>query len=77
VNGKAVFPFSRGGTVDTPLAEPHGSVLAFLSDLHEQTGLQIASCTDQPLTGVLTEVLTQIEVAALIVIAAGQPLPEV
>ena len=35
--------------VDTHLAEPHGSMLAFLSDLHEQVEMQINQCTDDTL----------------------------
>lgn len=57
----------RDGTVDTPLAEPHGSMLAFLSDLHEQVEMAINDCRDDTLRRVLVSLRTRIETAGLLV----------
>jgi hypothetical protein len=74
VNGKGPDPlsvFTRDGTVDTPLAEPHGSVLAFLSDLHEQVELQISDCRDDTLRAILVDLRLKIEAAGLLVMASA------
>lgn len=63
--------FTRDGTVDTPLAEPHGSALAFLSDLHEQVEMQINQCSDDGLRQILIDLRGRIEAAGLLVISGG------
>jgi hypothetical protein len=58
----------RDGTVPTPLPEPHGSMLAFLSDLHEQIEIQMIAC----LREVLADLKSKVENAGLIVtLSAG------
>lgn len=57
--------------VDTPLAEPHGSMLAFLSDLHEQTELAINDCTDPVLRQILVDLRGRIEAAGLLVMSSA------
>jgi hypothetical protein len=57
----------RDGTVDTPLAEPHGSMLAFLSDLHEQVEIAINDCTEHTLRRILVDLRGRIEAAGLLV----------
>lgn len=53
--------------VATPLAEPHGSMLAFLSDLHEQTDMQIGDCNDETLRAILINLRSRIEAAGVLV----------
>jgi len=63
--------FSRDDLVDTPLAEPYGSMLAFLSDLHEQVEIQINQCRDDSLRRILLDLRSRIEAAGLLVISGG------
>lgn len=63
--------FDRDGTIETALPEPHGSMLAFLSDLHEQVEMQISGCADETLRKILVDLRSRIEAAgALIKLAA-------
>jgi hypothetical protein len=64
-------PFCSDETVDTPLAEPHGSALAFLSDLHEQVEMQINQCSDDSLRQILVDLRGRIEAAGLLVMTGG------
>lgn len=62
----------RDGTVPTQLPEPHGSMLAFLSDRHEQIEIQMIACTDDSLREVLADLKSKVENAGLIVtLSAG------
>ncbi|MCC8945990.1 hypothetical protein H8A97_12995 [Bradyrhizobium sp. Arg62] len=75
MKGKDFDPLSfdkRDGTVDAPLGEPHGSMLAFLSDLDEQVEQQLAACIDPMLRKILEEVRAQILAAAFLVKSAGE-----
>lgn len=58
----------RDGTIETPLAEPYGSMLAFLSDLHEQVEIQISECRDETLRQILIDLRGRVEAAGLLVI---------
>jgi hypothetical protein len=75
LNSKGLDPlsvFERDGMVDTPLAEPHGSMLAFLSDLHEQVEMAINDCRDDTLRRILVDLRCRIEAAGLLIkLAAG------
>jgi hypothetical protein len=66
-----VSVFTRDGTIDTPLAEPYGSALALLSDLHEQVEMQINQCSDDTLRQILIDLRGRIEAAGLLVVAGG------
>lgn len=59
--------------IDTPLTEPHGSMLAFLSDLHEQAELQISECKDETLRAILIDLRLKIEAAGLLVVTVATP----
>lgn len=65
------FPFFHDGTIDAALAEPHGSALAFLSDLHEQVEIQISNCRDDNLRIVLQHLRERVESAGLVVTMLG------
>ncbi|QOZ25296.1 hypothetical protein [Bradyrhizobium sp. CCBAU 51753] len=62
----------RHGTVDTPLAEPHGSTLAFLSDLHEQVERQISICGDETLRTIMVDLLGRLEAGGVLVRSAAE-----
>lgn len=68
--------FLSNSTTDTPLAEPHGSALAFLSDLHEQVEIQIAATSDRDLAIVLRDLQARLCSAGCVVtLLARRPLP--
>lgn len=64
--------FDRVGLVDTPLAEPHGSALAFLSDLHEQVENAINDCTEPTLRRILVDLRGRVEAAGLLVMTGAK-----
>ena len=66
----------RDGMVDTHLAEPHGSMLAFLSDLHEQVEMAIDDCCDETLLRVLVSLRIRIEASGLMVKSAANSSKE-
>jgi hypothetical protein len=73
VNGKAVIlekvVRSRRDRSD---AAARVSMLAFLSDLHEQIEIQMIACTDDSLREVLADLKSKVENAGLIVtLSAG------
>ena len=63
--------FESDGPVEVALAEPLGSTLAFLSDLHEQVEMQISECGDLTLRAILIDLRLKIEAAGLLVTIAA------
>lgn len=60
------YSFLADGVVDTPLPEPYGSALSFLSDLHEQAGMQIELTKHPTIKILLRDVRARIESAGTI-----------
>jgi len=56
--------YKRDGSVDAP-GGPHGTTLAFLSDLDEQLEIRLAATTDPALRIVLADIRSRIASAGL------------
>lgn len=64
-------PFDRTETEPATLAEPFGSLYAFLSDIHEQVSVQIGVTSNKSALVLLEHIQRSIEAAGVVVREMG------